>query len=78
MYVLVNNGIVQEIIPDFNPDFPDMPISGRYEAAFVKKLVRVSDGAEVGLNWIYDGGSGGFSPPAPPETDGENDEENDV
>jgi len=67
MYVLINNGMVHEIIPEENPDFPGIPISARYEAGFVKKLMRVPDDVEVGLNWVWDGESGTFSPPPEPE-----------
>jgi len=66
MYVLINNGIVSEIIPEESPDFPGVPVSARYEASFVKKLMRVSDGAEVAQGWTWDAESGTFGSPREP------------
>jgi|GEM_PF-2288421 len=69
MYILLENSAVKEIIPDFDPVFPGIPITERYAPDFVKKLICVSDDTEVGQNWTYDGVK--FSPPEPPETDEE-------
>ena len=46
-YVRLEKGIVAEIIPEFNPLFPDVPVSERYPQEFVKKLVKADDNAVV-------------------------------
>lgn len=46
-YVRLEKGIVAEIIPEFNPMFPDVPVSERYPQEFVKKLVETSDETTV-------------------------------
>lgn len=66
MYILIEDHIVKEIIPAEDPIFPGIPISGRYEPAFVQRLLEVPDGTEVLQNWRYDPESGTFSEPPPP------------
>lgn len=46
-YVRLEKGIVAEIIPEFNPLFPDVPVSERYPQEFVKKLVETADETTV-------------------------------
>lgn len=65
MYILLNENNVQEIIPDFDPVFPDIPIEERYAADFVAQLLHVADDVAVEQHWIYDPATGAFS--APPE-----------
>lgn len=64
-YVRLNNNVVAEIIPEFDPIFPDVPIEQRYPAEFVKKLVTVDDSIEVRVGMVYDKETGVFSVPEP-------------
>lgn len=52
---------VVEIIPEFNPIFPDVPITERYTKEFVAGLIEVADEVEVDEGWIYDFISGTFT-----------------
>lgn len=61
-YVYVEDGIVREIIPEFNPVFPGIPITERYYAEFVNDLIPVSDDTHVEQNWMYDSDTGAFNP----------------
>lgn len=66
MYILLKDNKVQEIIPDFDPTFPDIPIAERYPAKFIEKLLYVDDDTEVEQNMLYNSETGTFSePPAP-------------
>jgi hypothetical protein len=64
-YVRLNNNVVAEIIPEFDPVFPNVPIEQRYPAEFVKKLVAVDDNVEVRVGMVYDAETGTFSEPEP-------------
>ncbi len=65
-YVRLNNNVVVEIIPEFDPVFPNVPITERYPAEFVKKLVAVDDSVEVRVGMVYNAETGVFSVPEPP------------
>lgn len=76
MYILLNGSkAVQEIIPDFNPIFPDIPIEQRYSPDFVAKLLHFPDETEVGPNWTYDESTNSFSLPYLGETEDDPDAE---
>ena len=62
-YVLLNNNVVSEVIPEINPKFPDIPISERYTVDFIAKLKPISDEIEVGQNYVYDSESETFIAP---------------
>lgn len=64
-YVRLNNNVAAEIIPEFDPTFPNVPITERYPAEFVKKLVAVDDNVEVRVGMVYDKETGAFSEPEP-------------
>ncbi len=66
MYIKINSGIVEEIIPDVDPTFPDVPIGERYPADFIAELLRVEDDTEVEVGMEYDAETGSFGYP---ETD---------
>jgi hypothetical protein len=66
-YIYVEEGKAHEIIPEFDPVFPDVPMKDRYAPDFIAKCVKVSDGAAVEFGWVYDAGAGTFSAPAEPE-----------
>ena len=61
-YVRLNNNVVAEIIPEFDPTFPNVPITERYPAELVKKLVAVDDSVEG-----YNAETGEFSEPEQPK-----------
>ena len=66
-YVRLNNNVVVEIIPEFDPIFPDVPIEQRYPAEFVKKLVAVDNSVEVCVGMVYNAETGEFSEPEQPK-----------
>jgi len=47
MYVLLNGGNAAEIIPDFDPAFPGVPVNKRYASDFLENCVYVPDDEEV-------------------------------
>lgn len=48
MYLLLDeNKRVKEIIPDLNPIFPNIPITQRYPADFISKLLHVQDDLKI-------------------------------
>lgn len=64
-YIRVDNNKAAEIIPEFNPVFPDIPIEERYEKDFVAKLIP-DETETVQVGWIYDPETGEFTAPLPP------------
>ena len=66
MYVRIADNIVVEIIPEFDPVFPGVPITDRYAPDFLAHCIQVPDEADVKQGWLYDPATGGFfEPPAP-------------
>jgi len=65
-YIYLENFITLEIIPEFNPSFPDIPITDRYSPEFMSHCVAVSDDTIVQEGWIYDVDTGTFSEPPEP------------
>lgn len=63
VYVRLNDNIVEEIIPEFDPTFPNVPIEQRYPADFVSGLIKVENGVEVCQGMVYDAETGTFSEP---------------
>ena len=63
VYVRLNDNIVEEIIPEFDPTFPNVPIEQRYPADFVSGLIKAENGVEVGM--VYNHETGEFSEPEP-------------
>lgn len=67
-YIRINeNNAVMEIIPDYHPVFPDIPIEQRYSPDFIAKLIQVSDETPVEQSWFYNPDDQTFSAPPPPE-----------
>jgi len=62
-YILLeqNTNKVLEIIPEFDPVFPNVPISERYTKVFIESLLKVDDSIDVEQNWIYNKESNTFS-----------------
>ena len=74
-FALINKNVVIEIIPEFNPIFPNTPIEQRYPADVVRKMIAVPDGIDVHVGMVYDPEMGTFSepiapPPVPADLDG--------
>lgn len=68
-YVRLNNNVVAEIIPEFDPAFPNVPITERYPAEFIKKLVAVDNSVEVRVGMVYNAETGAFNVPEPSEVE---------
>lgn len=52
---------VVEIIPEFDPIFPNVPIDERYTKEFISALVEVADNVEVEEGMMYDWVHGTFT-----------------
>ena len=52
-----NTNTVLEVIPTFNPAFPEVPIENRYPASFIANLIEVDDETKVypGMTLLEDG-----------------------
>ena len=68
VFARIDKTIVAEIIPEFDPVFPNVPIGERYPADVVKKLVAVQDETSVHVGMVYDASTGEFSEPEQPES----------
>lgn len=64
-YVKLNDNVVSEIILEFDPVFPNVPIEQRYPADFIKELIAVDDSVEVHTGMVYDPETNTFSEPEP-------------
>ena len=63
-YVRIDNDkIVREIIPDYDPIFPGVPITQRYAKDFLAQCLEVSDEMSVEQNWVYDPAENQFQEP---------------
>ena len=60
-YVRLVNNKVAEIIPEFNPIFPNTPITKRYSRSFIAGLIEVADEVELDEGWVYDFENGTFT-----------------
>lgn len=49
----ISTGLVQEIIPEYVDIFPNIPISKRYPAEFIKNLIPVDDNIEITNDMVY-------------------------
>lgn len=64
MYVRKNRqNNVEEIIPEYNPSFPGVPVSERYPKEFVSGLIAVDDDTEVEVGMMFDPATGSFYKP---------------
>ena len=52
---------VVEIIPDFNPALPNVPINERYSETFIANLIEVVDDVELAEGWLYNFADGTFT-----------------
>lgn len=62
-YIFLMENVVREIISEFDPIFPNIPITARYTAEFLAQCVTADDDADVELNDIYDPETGTFIRP---------------
>jgi len=63
-YIYLHGNVAAESIPEFDPAFPNVPITARFAADFLAACVK-SDGP-IQSGWIYESATGGFSEPPPP------------
>jgi len=66
-YVRLEDNRAVEIIPEFNPAFPEIPIEKRYTKVFIDELIKVNDEVEVLEGWVYDELTNTFSEYKEPE-----------
>lgn len=64
-YAHTRDGKVCEIIPEFDPVFPSIPISQRYSTEFLQNLLEVADDTDVQPNMLYNPDTGEFIWPEP-------------
>lgn len=60
-----NEGIVREIIPEFDPTFPGIPITERFHKSIVDTLVEIPAGLDVEEQWAYSEETGFVAPVTP-------------
>ncbi len=69
LYIVINkDNVVTEIIPEFIPELPNVPVLDRYEQDFIKKCIVINDDSPCENGWIYDIDSNSFyeqSAPSP-------------
>jgi len=51
---------VLEIIPEFDPVFPEIPLSERYSKVFIDSLMEIEEDVKVEQNWYYNKSTNGF------------------
>lgn len=61
-YARIENGVVREVIPAFDPAFPTIPIEDRFHKSIIDQLVEIPDSLDVSEFWLYSA-EGGFEPP---------------
>lgn len=68
-YANLINNTVNEIIPDFDPIFPNIPIEQRFSAAFCKELreIPAEQEGQVCPGWTYNADTDVFEEPVPQE-----------
>ena len=52
-YIKVIDSIVREIIPEYDPNFPDIPVGERYPKEFINGLIKVPDDTVVSVGMLY-------------------------
>lgn len=57
-----NEGIVREIIPEFDPTFPNIPITERFHKSIIEQLVEIPADIDVQQHWTYNKETGFQSP----------------
>ena len=61
-YCYIRNNIVERVVPEFDPTFPEVPIEERYSEDFVAHLV-ADDTETVRYGYLYDADTNTFSAP---------------
>jgi hypothetical protein len=74
-YAYCPNNIVLELIPEFDENFPSIPITRRYSKEFLELCVFVPENTRVESGWIYDPETNTFSEPPDPESEPEKQEQ---
>lgn len=52
-YARIVNSIVMEIIPEYDPLFPNIPLSKRYSDGYVSLLTSIPESTDCQTGWIY-------------------------
>ena len=65
-FAYIENKIVEQIIPEFDEIFQNIPLSERFPADFILKLIEIKEGEKVETGYIYDEKTGKFKEPDPP------------
>jgi len=60
-YIQLKNQIAVELIPEFDPTFPDVPVTERFSKDFLNQCVTFDE--EVPMGYIYDPVNKKFNPP---------------
>lgn len=63
-YIHVNENKAHEVIEEFDPKFPNVPISERYSASFLNSCVEVDDEDVPPIGYLFENGVF-VEPPAP-------------
>ena len=66
-FIRTQDNIAQESVPEFNPDFPGIPIEQRYAPDFLAQCIQWHE--EVQQGWMYDIKANTVSPPPDSEAD---------
>lgn len=54
MYIYIKNNTVQNIIPDYDERFPNIPVEQRFNSNYLEKCVHVADDTTVKIGMTYD------------------------
>ena len=57
-----SEGIVREIIPEFDPIFPNVPVTERFHKSIIETLVEIPEGINVEQHWTYNKETGFAAP----------------
>lgn len=61
-YARIDNGIVREIIPEFDPIFPNIPVTDRFHKSIIDTLVAIPEDVDVQQHWTYNKETGFVAP----------------
>lgn len=61
-YARIDNGIVREIIPEFDPIFPNIPVTDRFHKSIIDTLVKIPEDVDVQQHWTYSEETGFAAP----------------
>lgn len=62
-YLVMNDNIVVEIIPEYTDIFPGVPANQRYSAEFLSRCIAVDENIQVEVGQMYNGTTGEITTP---------------